>query len=52
MTAPSQIAGGAACARQAIAAGPGDEIDLQINQVILGSGEAPVRRVIVRPNSS
>lgn len=39
MTAPSQIAGGAACARQATAAGLGDEIDLQINQVILGSGD-------------
>jgi len=33
------IAGGASCARQAIAAGLVDEIDLQINPVILGSGE-------------
>lgn len=33
------IAGGASCARQAIAAGIVDEIDLQISPVILGSGE-------------
>ncbi|MBS1694807.1 MAG: dihydrofolate reductase family protein [Actinobacteria bacterium] len=33
------IAGGASCARQAIAAGVVDEIDLQISPVILGSGE-------------
>jgi dihydrofolate reductase len=33
------IAGGASCARQAIAAGIVDEIDLQVNPVILGSGE-------------
>ncbi|KMO75329.1 MAG: dihydrofolate reductase family protein [Mycolicibacterium rufum] len=33
------IAGGASCARQAIAAGLVDEIDLQISPVILGSGE-------------
>jgi dihydrofolate reductase len=33
------IAGGASCARQAIAAGLVDEIDLQLNPVILGSGE-------------
>jgi dihydrofolate reductase len=33
------IAGGASCARQAIAAGLVDEIDLQIVPVILGSGE-------------
>jgi dihydrofolate reductase len=33
------IAGGAACARQAIEAGLVDEIDLQVNPVILGSGE-------------
>ena len=33
------IAGGASCARQAIAAGVVDEIDLQVNPVILGSGE-------------
>lgn len=33
------IAGGASCARQAIAAGVVDEIDLQINPVILGAGE-------------
>jgi hypothetical protein len=37
--APISIARGAACARQAIAAGLVDEIDLQINAVILGSGE-------------
>jgi len=33
------IAGGASCARQAIAVGLVDEIDLQISPVILGSGE-------------
>jgi dihydrofolate reductase len=33
------IAGGASCARQAIAAGIVDQIDLQVNPVILGSGE-------------
>jgi dihydrofolate reductase len=33
------IAGGASCARQAIEAGLVDEIDLQINPVLLGSGE-------------
>jgi dihydrofolate reductase len=33
------IAGGASCARQAIAAGLVDEIDLQVSPVILGSGE-------------
>jgi len=33
------IAGGASCARQAIAAGLVDEIDVQISPVILGSGE-------------
>ena len=33
------IAGGASCARQAIKAGLVDEIDLQVNPVILGSGE-------------
>ncbi len=33
------IAGGASCARQAIAAGVVDEIDLQVNPVILGLGE-------------
>jgi dihydrofolate reductase len=33
------IAGGASCARQAIAAGIVDEIDLQVNPVILGAGE-------------
>ena len=33
------IAGGASCARQAIAAGLVDEIDLQISAVLLGSGE-------------
>jgi dihydrofolate reductase len=33
------IAGGAYCARQAIAAGLVDDIDLQLNPVILGSGE-------------
>jgi dihydrofolate reductase len=36
---PISIAGGASCARQAIAAGLVDEIDLQVNPVILGSGE-------------
>jgi dihydrofolate reductase len=36
---PISIAGGAACARQAIAAGLVDEIDLQVSPVILGSGE-------------
>lgn len=33
------IAGGASCARQAIAAGLVDEIDLQVSAVLLGSGE-------------
>jgi len=33
------IAGGASCARQAIKAGVVDEIDLQVNPVLLGSGE-------------
>ncbi|CAN5523498.1 dihydrofolate reductase family protein [soil metagenome] len=33
------IAGGASCARQAIAAGLVDEIDLQVSGVLLGSGE-------------
>jgi dihydrofolate reductase len=33
------IAGGASCARQAIAAGLVDEIDLQVSPVILGMGE-------------
>ena len=33
------IAGGAACGRQAITLGLVDEIDLQVNPVILGSGE-------------
>jgi dihydrofolate reductase len=37
--APISIAGGASCARQAIAAGLVDEIDLQVSSVILGSGE-------------
>jgi dihydrofolate reductase len=37
--APISIAGGASCARQAILAGVVDEIDLQLNPVILGSGE-------------
>jgi dihydrofolate reductase len=37
--APISIAGGASCGRQAIAAGLVDEIDLQVNPVILGSGE-------------
>jgi dihydrofolate reductase len=36
---PISIAGGAACARQALAAGIVDELDLQLNSVILGSGE-------------
>jgi dihydrofolate reductase len=36
---PISIAGGASCARQAIKAGVVDEIDLQVNPVILGSGE-------------
>jgi dihydrofolate reductase len=36
---PISIAGGASCARQAIEAGIVDEIDLQVNPVILGSGE-------------
>jgi dihydrofolate reductase len=36
---PISIAGGASCARQAIAAGIVDEIDLQVNPDILGSGE-------------
>ncbi|AFM19947.1 dihydrofolate reductase [Mycolicibacterium chubuense NBB4] len=36
---PISIAGGASCARQALSAGLVDEIDLQINPVILGSGE-------------
>jgi dihydrofolate reductase len=36
---PISIAGGASCARQAIRAGIVDEIDLQVNPVILGSGE-------------
>lgn len=33
------IAGGASCARQALVAGIVDEIDLQVNSDILGSGE-------------
>jgi dihydrofolate reductase len=33
------IAGGASCARQAIAAGIVDEIDLQVSPAILGAGE-------------
>lgn len=33
------ISGGASCARQAIAAGIVDEIDLQVNPVLLGAGE-------------
>jgi dihydrofolate reductase len=37
--APISIAGRASCARQAIAAGLVDEIDLQLNAIILGSGE-------------
>jgi dihydrofolate reductase len=36
---PISIAGGASCARQALTAGIVDEIDLQVNPVILGSGE-------------
>ena len=36
---PISIAGGASCGRQAIEAGLVDEIDLQVNPVILGSGE-------------
>ncbi|MDP7733422.1 dihydrofolate reductase family protein [Mycobacterium paragordonae] len=36
---PISIAGGASCARQAIRAALVDEIDLQVNPVILGSGE-------------
>jgi dihydrofolate reductase len=36
---PISIAGGASCGRQAIQAGIVDEIDLQVNPVILGSGE-------------
>src|SRR6185437_16899427 len=36
---PISIAGGASCGRQAIKAGLVDEIDLQVNPVILGSGE-------------
>lgn len=36
---PISIAGGASCGRQAIAAGLVDEIDLQVNPVLLGSGE-------------
>ncbi len=36
---PISIAGGASCARQALAAGIVDEIDLQVNAKILGSGE-------------
>ncbi len=36
---PISIAGGASCARQALAAGIVDEIDLQVNSDILGSGE-------------
>jgi dihydrofolate reductase len=37
--APISIAGVASCARQALHAGVVDEIDLQVNPVILGSGE-------------
>lgn len=37
--APISIAGGASCARQALAAGLVDEIDLQLSPIILGSGE-------------
>lgn len=37
--APISIAGGASCARQALKAGLVDELDLQVNPVILGSGE-------------
>jgi len=36
---PISIAGGASCARQALAAGIVDEIDLQVSAHILGSGE-------------
>ncbi|MGE2738029.1 dihydrofolate reductase family protein [Mycolicibacterium vaccae] len=36
---PISIAGGASCARQAIAAGIVDDIDLQVNPYLLGSGE-------------
>ncbi|WP_188487907.1 dihydrofolate reductase family protein [Williamsia phyllosphaerae] len=36
---PISIAGGASCARQAIAAGIVDEIDLQMSPQLLGSGE-------------
>ena len=36
---PISIAGGASCARQAIAAGLVDEIDLQVSPELLGSGE-------------
>ncbi|MEV3903715.1 dihydrofolate reductase family protein [Mycobacterium sp. NPDC050551] len=36
---PISIAGGASCARQALHAGLVDELDLQVNPVILGSGE-------------
>ena len=36
---PISIAGGASCARQAIAAGIVDEIDLQLSPELLGSGE-------------
>jgi dihydrofolate reductase len=36
---PISIAGGASCARQAIAAGIVDEIDLQVSPIILGAGE-------------
>jgi dihydrofolate reductase len=36
---PISIAGGASCARQALAAGIVDEIDLQLNARILGAGE-------------
>ncbi len=37
--APISIAGGASCARQALAADLVDEIDLQLSPLILGSGE-------------
>jgi dihydrofolate reductase len=36
---PISIAGGASCARQALAAGIVDELDLQVSPAILGSGE-------------
>jgi len=36
---PISIAGGASCARQAIAAGIVDELDLQVNTDVLGAGE-------------